>query len=204
MISNKKEKKLIIILGGVVINTRGKWHTCGLNEGDKFGVTGDRLRVLAGFFMFKKDKNCFLIASGGEVKKGISVPGIVKKELVDLGVPEEVIIEEDKSYNTFQQLKNVQDYIKKKKLGKVLFITNGWHIPRVKEIIKMASELDELKKGIKKGMVKILKAEKIVIDNDKSWEEKIKKAHRSLGTKKRIALEKKGVREIRKGIYKFK
>jgi len=204
MAFKKKKKDLIVILGGTVKNSGEGWHTCDFNEGDKFGVTGDRLRVLAGFFVFKKNRNCLLIASGGEVEKGISVASVIKKELIDLGVPSRVIIEEDESYNTYQQLKIVQDYIKKKSLRKILFITNKWHTPRVREIIKVASKLSELRKKIEEGKAMVLEAEKIVLNNDKSWEKKIKKAYESLEIKERIILEKKGVRVIREGLYKFK
>ncbi|MDD4761558.1 MAG: YdcF family protein [Candidatus Pacebacteria bacterium] len=215
MIKEKQKKRIktakgaIIVLGGMIKKRGKKWFTCGFNEGDKFGVTGDRLRVLAGAFIFKKLENkktdFNIIASGGKVEKEISVAEVIKEELIVLGVPEKKIKEEKKSCSTFQQFLNIQSAVKKNKYEELIFITNEWHKPRVKIILKKAPKLENLRKMKREGKIKILGAERIVLkDNKKQWDKKIKRAYASLAMKKRIKLEKKGIRDIRNKRYIFK
>jgi len=205
----KAAKGAVVVLGGTVKKGKKEWHTCEFDEGDRFGVTGDKLRVLVGAFIFKKLENkridFDIIASGGKIEEGIFIAEVIKKELIVLGVPERKIKEEKKSRNTFQQFLNIQTAAKKNKYKELMFITNEWHKPRVKIILREAPKLENLRKMKKEGKIKILGAEKIVLKSDrKEWEKKIKKAYASLAIKKRIGLEKKGIEDIKKGRYIFR
>ncbi len=51
-------KKLLAILGGDLVRdvATGKWRTTTFEDaGDKFGILGDQLRVIAGWHLYQKD-----------------------------------------------------------------------------------------------------------------------------------------------------
>lgn len=75
---------------------------------------------------------CRMIVSGGQgVDEPFSEAYAMKRYLIAKGIPEELIIEEDKSVNTYQNLlysKGIMDTYKEK--YKCLFITNNFHTVR--------------------------------------------------------------------------
>lgn len=103
----------IAILGGILKKNKSGWHTTSFNEGNDFEGVGDRLRVIAGRYLYdkviKNNSDIFIIVSGGRGRlksiKGVpTVAEVIKKELIELGVPSESIMQEDDSGNTFEQL----------------------------------------------------------------------------------------------------
>lgn len=184
--------------GGLFRESDGKWRTTNYGEGDNFGISGDRLRVEATAILYKQDPNQIIIVSGGkgQLKDVVDAPcisTILKSELMELGIPNTAIVEERVSGNSYQQLLTL------KKLQEHLFfftqiITNIWHIPRTKALT------DHI--GLEN--VEFVGAEKIVSLNDpEKWNPIIKSAYSSDALKKRIAIEKKGIEDIKAGTYNF-
>jgi len=200
-----KKYNALVILGGGIKNDNGKWRTTNLDEGDTFGVAGGRIRVVAGRLLFGQGFSSLIVASGsrGQYKDIAGVPTlseVIKTELMELGVPAGNIIEDDESGNTHQQLKFVKLLIDSRQMRKVAIVSNEWHLPRIKAMIEHSPHLTGLA-----GCVKLIAAEKAVIKyGELNWQDKIAKARKSEGLKKRIALEKKGIEDIRNGKYDFK
>lgn len=75
---------------------------------------------------------CRLIVSGGQgVDEPFSEAFAMKRYLIEKGIPEELILEEDASVNTYQNLlysKGIMDTYKEN--YKCLFITNNFHVVR--------------------------------------------------------------------------
>lgn len=185
----------------------GKWRTNRFSDrGDNFGISGGRLRVVAGSLLYKCDNNLFIIASGGkgQLKNIPGVPyisSIVKKELVDLKVSPNRIIKENKSHNTYQQLIELKKIISKYKLNEVIIISNKFHLPRIRALIRIDKEL---KKKLDDNCIKLKSAEEILIKhNAKKWKKSINNVYKSEAMRERIALEKKGEKDIKEGKYRF-
>lgn len=203
-----KNKEAIVILGGWLIKDKdNNWRTTTFNENDDSISLGDRLRVVAGSFLYKNDRNQFLIASGGkgklkDVPNIFNVSAIIKKELIELGVPANKIIEENKSNNTYEQLQELKKIIKNKRLNQIIIISNGYHLPRLEAMINIDIEL---KKLFKEAVIKLKSAEEVVLKYDpEKWRDIINNAYSSQAMKKRIKLEEKGVRDINIGKYILK
>jgi len=130
-------KALIILGGGLIYDETSKlWRTCGFGEGDANGVTISTLRVQAGAILFKEGSYDLLISSG----RGLlsfhdpSIPAegeVMRKELKELCIPDDKIVVENQSNNTFEQLRYLRKLCDKRNITDVGFITNEWHIPRV-------------------------------------------------------------------------
>ena len=113
-----KLEVIVVLGGGLFRDQNGTWRTTNFNEGDEYGKLGDRLRVVAASFLSKEHPDLKLIVSGGkgqfaEVPDCPTLAVVLKKELTDLGVSPDNIIEESTSYNTFIQLKNSLAIIQK-------------------------------------------------------------------------------------------
>lgn len=196
--------QLIIILGGTLKkDKKGKWRTTHFDESDNFGVMGDRLRIFAGFYLYKENPLSKIIVSGGRgqlssIKDAPTVAEVMKKELVELGVPEEKIVEEKESGNTCQQLHRIKELIVDK-TNNIWFISNQWHLARIRALIRYNSELSLFFTDYR-----LISAERVVLQHEsKKWEKIIKEVYRSQAMRERIELEKAGIQQIKKGTYKY-
>ena len=205
-------RKTFVVLGGALMkDSAGNWRTTNFNEGDNFGISGDKLRIRAADLLVKSlgDKaNFLIIASGGkgqykDIPGAPTVSAVIKKELIGLGVPANQIIEENKSGNTYQQLMALKKMIKEKRLQNVIIISNKHHLPRLKTFIGYDAELKQMSRQSNIGL-KLVAAEDILLKYEPTvWQKTITEAYASKAMKKRIALEKRGVRQIKAGTYKF-
>ena len=203
-----KKTAIVILGGGLKKDADGRWRTTNYDEpGDNFGVSGDRLRVVAASYLYKSNPEQIIIVSGGrgqlkDIPDAPTVSQVLKKELMELGVPEEKIIEENISGNTYEQLKKIKRLIRKEGLKKIDFVSNKWHLPRIKAMLESFPELKEIYNLVK---VELKGAEEILLKYDhKNWQEIIEKVYKSEGLKKRIELEQKGIQDIKEGRYKIK
>ena len=202
-----KKTAIVILGGGLKKEADGRWRTTNYDECDNFGVSGDRLRVVAAKYLYNKNPEQLIIVSGGkgqlkDIPDAPTVAEIIKKELTELGIPEEVIIKEEKSGNTFQQLEELKKIIKEKGLKNIGLLSNEWHLPRIKAMLE---QLDELREISESATVEFLPAEEICLEYDKeAWQEMIEKARESEALKERIGREENGIEDIREGRYKIK
>jgi len=198
--------KAIAIFGGGLIKENGKWRTTNFNEGDEAGILGDRLRVEATFVLYQKYKvKIFSIGGRGQLK---NIPGspavatVIKKELIDLGVPVNFIKEENKSGRTWSQLQALKKIIARHRLTDIIVISNRYHLPRVKAMMQQDSGLKSM---LDKKKIKLQSAEQVLMAYDrKKWKKIVDRAYLSNKMKSRIALERQGVKQIKNGTYNFK
>jgi len=200
-------KKAIFILGGALNQVGGRWRTTGFQDGDEFGVTGDRLRVIAAEYLYQDNPDLKIIVSGGRGQyQGRSemptIAEVLKQELIERGVPSGNIILEDKSGNTWEQLQALKSLLAQKKINDVAIISNEYHLPRIKAMIE---NLDlGLAQMLQENKIKLLAAEQVLVERKPEWKKEIDEAYLLPGMAERIALEQKGVQDIKEGKYKIK
>ena len=202
------KKSTIVIIGGCLVRKNdGGWRTTNFEEGDNFGIIGDRLRVVAASYLYNDSPDERIIALGGRGQYN-HIPGVppiaivVKQELISLGVPEDKIVVETKSDNTFQQLQALGHISQKEGIKKIKIISNEYHLPRVKALAGMIAELGEIANY---SNLEIISAEHILIKyNPREWKAAIESAYLSEQMKRKIKLEEKGVKMIKNGTYRMK
>ena len=195
--------EVIIVLGGwFVQEPDGNWRTTNFKEaGDNLGMTGDRVRVVAASFLGKKYPKLKIMVSGSSgrlshIEDCPTLSAVLKKELIELGVNPENIIEEEKSTGTYQQLKNSLTIIQGLGLGRIGIVSNEYHLPRIRAFLEHVPHSNL--------WIELISAENIAIDNDPEyWKKEIENAYTSTDMKKRISLEQKGVQDLKDGKYKF-
>lgn len=193
----------LVVLGGWLLRkSDGSWRTTDFKEiGDNLGMTGDRVRVVATAFLGKKYPKLKIIVSGSSgrlshIEGCPTLSAVLKKELIELDVSPKNIIEEEKSTGTYQQLKNSFEIVQKLNFSKVGIISNEYHLPRIGAFLEHIPSLN--------CQIELISAEKVAIDNDpKYWKEEIEDAYNSEEMKKRVALEQKGVQDLKEGKYEL-
>jgi hypothetical protein len=203
-------KKLLAILGGDLVRdvATGKWRTTTFEDaGDKFGILGDQLRVIAGWHLYQEDPSLRIVVLGGESNSASEAPTIaivMKHELVELGVPEQAIATERRSFNTYQQLCNFQEIVEEERSASVLIVSNRYHLERIQAFLQHAPALLMLRQLHTLGRLTLQEGEAILIARDsETWKAQIDAAYQSAAMSERIAHEERGVRQIREGTYSF-
>ncbi len=126
---NWKASNLLIILGSGT--TRLPYHDDLMTS-----IPGvPRVLKAARLYFDCKEKNqrsCKILATGGDPKKnGQSEAAVMARELLDLNIPNEDILLEDKSSNTFLNAKFAREYLKTKDpFEGIYLITSGTHLKR--------------------------------------------------------------------------
>lgn len=194
-----RQNIIVILGGGLIKNKNGQWRSSEF-EGPVFA---SHLRVLAGSCLFKKDSDSLVIASGGKgyLKKVPGAPSIaqvMKKELLVLGVPSRLIVEEKNSNNTRQSVQKIRKVLSARQTGNVIIITNQYHLNRVRTFINQDLAM---KNFLRSGKIKLIAAEAVVQKNNPELKNKIKKLYQSKKMKAVIGLERAGIRQIKNGTY---
>lgn len=205
-------KAIVIISGGIKKDSGGQWHSTDLNEADnKLSAPGGYLRVLAGKYLWDENKEQGIVATGG---KGYDVAQkdprqpliceIIKKELMELGASENSIILEKESNNTIDQIKALGFILKKNDFKEAIIISSQWHLPRVRAMVEKTGDLN-IRELLKQEAIKLQSAEEVLLKKDRQhWQDKIESAYQSDWLRQRIAMEEKGIADLKAGRYKIK
>jgi len=203
--------KVMVVLGGALIkDIDANWRTADFNDaGDQFGISGDRLRVIAAHYLYQDDLNQLFIASGsglaGQLQNISDAPHlseVLKKELIALGIPAEKIIEERNSNDTYQQLQELKKIVQQEGYDDVTLVSNIYHLPRIEAMIEVDRELKAM---FDSGRLKVTAAEDILMAYEPAvWQETIERGYNSQAMQARIKLEQQGIKDIKEGKYKFK
>ncbi len=203
------KKAIVIISAGIKKNKNGFWSNLDLTEKDnKLGAPGGRQRVVAANYLYKIKPDYFIIASGSQghdikdkSSKRPNLCEITRNELKKLGIPEKLVLLENKSNTTFEQLRELKKIILKLKLESVIIISSKYHLPRIRAMINKEGAL---KGFMAKGKIKLISAEKILLkQNPVKWNRVIKKAYDSDWIKTRIKKEKQGIKDLKNNKYRF-
>lgn len=104
------------------------------NKVEKDGHPSKRLqaRLDKSVELFEEGYFKYIIVSGGIGKEGFDEAKVMKKYLVDRGIPAEVIIEDSNGYNTYMTAENSRIIMKDLNLESVVVISQYFHITRTK------------------------------------------------------------------------
>ena len=74
----------------------------------------------------------FIIVSGGIGKEGFDEAKVMRSYLIDKGIPENKIIEDNNGYNSYMTAQNTSKIMDELKFDSVMIITQYFHISRTK------------------------------------------------------------------------
>ena len=115
----------IVVLGGTTRNASPPRIIADLNE------HGDRLLYAAK--LYKEGKAPLILVSGGRIQwfgGGASEAADMAEILQIMGIPEEAIIQEPNSLNTYQNAIYTKKILEAKGIKRVILVTSAFHMPR--------------------------------------------------------------------------
>lgn len=190
---------LVAVLGADIYkDASGVWHTNDLNIRKMGAPVVGSFRVDAAVILAKRGYRLFL--QGGLATENFpSIASVIESELLEAGVNAEMIIREERSTTTIEQLKELQDFVQKSDIKNIIILTNGWHLPRVEAIIEARPECSTLCSY----RPQLQSAEELLLEEDGAmWKEKIEKVAALSEMQAAIKSEQKGVEDLRNGRYR--
>lgn len=115
------------------------------------GLRGDRVtlplkaRLDKALEYHKENPDALIIVSGGQgVQETVTEAYAMKKYLVEHGVPQDLVVEEDKATSTSENMKYSRKILVEKYGDdvKIAFVTNNFHVFRSKQLAKSAGFKD--------------------------------------------------------------
>jgi vancomycin permeability regulator SanA len=108
------------------------------NKVNEDGTLSPRLkaRLNAALELFQQGKTSNIIVSGGHGKEGFYEADKMKEYLVEQGVPDSLIIVDNKGDNTLKTAINTQAICKAKGYKSVTVVSQWFHITRTKQMLK--------------------------------------------------------------------
>jgi hypothetical protein len=196
----KQRDAALLVLGGWPCqDSQGVWRSS-LFAG---GGMGDRLRVEAAALLYRASPRLVVVSGGkGKLAHLPEVPAcasVLRRELLELGIPAEDIFEETQAANTYEQLQSIKVLLAHFSISTLRILSNRYHLPRIEAFLDNDSELRAWKAS---GRIEPAEAEDILLQCDESrWHSLITEAYNSPAMQQRIAEEAKGVRDILAGAY---
>lgn len=105
--------------------------------GNKVEVSGQpserlKARLDKAVELYNKGYFTLIIVSGGIGKEGFDEAQVMKSYLIDNGIPEEKIIEDNNGYNSYMTAQNTSKIMNELELDSAMVITQYFHISRTK------------------------------------------------------------------------
>ena len=122
---------IVVLGGGIAPALAGKGEFPHLVNGS------DRIWLAARLYHDKVAPRIIVAGGGYMAKSGIvtTEAAAMRKFLVDLGVPDDAIVDEDKSVNTIENIRNVRAMVGK---APIALITSAHHMPRAMQLSALA------------------------------------------------------------------
>ena len=130
-IENTPKADVIVVLGGM-INTLSAYP-----ERVELLSSGDRLTD--SILLYKAGRAEQILFTGGSgilFEQEIKEAGFAKKFLTDFGVPENKILIESESRNTFENALYTKKILEEKKMNRIILVTSAFHMKRSVAIFK--------------------------------------------------------------------
>jgi uncharacterized SAM-binding protein YcdF (DUF218 family) len=225
--TEEKEKEVypydaVIILGGGLQKTGGKFYPTDYRHEDEFGMLGAGMRMVTATEMYiESQTRNFVFATGvtdkNRAKFGDNVPteaeiyeekflrvieGLKKRpdyktKLENLPPPN--VIKEDKSFNTASNIEEISKIIKKQGWQNVRIVSSKYHIPRIKALYEHAQNNDLELKNVK---IEFISAEDFVINKKPGrYDKTIKQYYQTDAAKRRLESEARGLHDLQHGTY---
>lgn len=197
------KEAIAVLAGGFYEDEKGEWRSSTFAKTD-CGPLGSIVRVLAGSYLYKENPKPIIVSGsvGGDcvniLPQGLTSSAILKKELVELGVPAGEILEEAKGKKTHEQLIEIERMLRTLPFLRLKLVSSAHHLPRIEALLKYVPEIAALR-----NMSELVAAEAVVVKHDFSWKTIINEAYKTEPILRIIAQENQGILDIKRGKYRF-
>jgi hypothetical protein len=197
--SPRHDQALFVLGGWPHPDAQGIWHSSLFEN----GRIGDRLRVEAAAVLYRANPQLIIVTGGNEKLAHLpEVPAcasVMRRELIELGLPAADIQQELKSANTYEQLQFIKTVFNQFPIATLRILSNRYHLPRIGAFLASDPHLED---WCTHGRIQMQAAEDALLQHNRFlWQDLIAEAYDSDAMRKRMQREEKGVRDIRAGTY---
>ena len=199
MSSPDRDTALYVLGGWPRPDRDGVWRSSLFEDG---GV-GDRLRVEAAAMLYRAHRQRIIVTGGkGKLAHVAGAPAsaaVMRRELVELGIPSDDVFEELASGNTCEQLQFIKTALTQFPVAHLRIVSNRYHLARIGAFLNDDALLRE---WCAARRIEAEAAEEILLQHDRPrWYRMIAEAYSSQAMLERIEQEARGVQAIRAGTY---
>lgn len=209
---------VVVVSGASKYNDKkGRYEMGSFSDVDDSGlVAGGKERVIAAVEMYNSFPGSTFVATSQNADPTIpTYASIIVAELIRMGIPAEKVVEENQSYRTVDGLKHTLLLSRERGWNKIVFLTSGYHVPRVRTMLEHILEFSQdkeeqallldIKKAIERGVfvVQVVSADDILPFRSKHYDTYLDTVKELPGYQARVASEQKGVQDIKTGKYIF-
>jgi uncharacterized SAM-binding protein YcdF (DUF218 family) len=141
VLMKQRDAALLVLGGWPCRDSQGVWRSS-LFAG---GGMGDRLRVEAAALLYRMSPRLVVVSGGkGKLAHLPEVPAcasVLRRELLELGIPADDIFEEAHAANTYEQLQSIKSLLAHFPISTLRILSNRYHLPRIEAFLDDDSEL---------------------------------------------------------------
>jgi len=186
---------IIVLSAGTIKDTNGKLRSTSVDEADAFGTLFGEARVIATAELAKYFIDAKVITTSVGAHGELTTAAVLREELIKLSISSERIILEEKSTNSLTQIRETLKIALENKWKNIVFVTNEYHLNRVRAMYEYLVYKDE---DIK---VLFIGAESILPHRDPSFIKIIEEMKKTDAYQNRIKNEERGIKDIINGTY---
>lgn len=184
---------IIVLPAGIMPLEAGGWRSTTYEESDAFGTLGGRDRVEAAALLAKKYPNAYMVTTSHTLGRATpSLAEVYARELCELGVIRERIIEEESSNTTQAGLRAALQLAEKRGWGRLLFVSSGFHIPRIIAFFHREKSCIS---------TEFISSESVLSTVDPAFAAQFAAVRKTAAYQARLASEARGLEALRAGFY---
>lgn len=127
--SNMPTAQAIVVLGGSTANNRPNWF-------EEYNSETTRSRVDTAATLYKAKRAPLVIVSGAALDGSVSEAQIMANTLAQLDVPADAVIQESRSFTTYENAIYTAEKLKQLRISEVLLVTSALHMPRAMAVFR--------------------------------------------------------------------
>lgn len=194
---------IVVLAGGFKRDKDGVWHSSDF-DGSDCGPPVSHIRLLAARYLYEEDPTRRILVVGGRgvclslLENDITLSTVMRRELVESGVPESAISEESLSNNTYQNIEHLLPFLRQHEVRELLIVSSEYHVPRIETLLEHVPAFAEIQK-----IAKVVSADNVVSSKDSLLAARVRETYTREPFPSILAKEVEGVEQIRRGTYRL-
>ncbi len=188
-----KPDAIVVLSGGIVPVSGGRWRATTYAESDAFGTLGGHDRARAAAYLAEEYKDAIVVTTSHRLDNALpTLARVYADELESLGVPKERILLEERSTTTQTAIQTIPVLARERGWRHVAVVSSGFHIPRIKAFFeRLATDVT----------ADFLRSEEVIVRHEPAFVKELEQVKASPAYQLRLQNEANGLVALLTGTY---